>query len=119
MTGKTPPLGKATVMPRIKLICLKRNIAGYPLMDSEGRITQPQSEWVYEFIARKEIVSVDIDGKETILQEQSRVFTTKEPITVGQEYYLYLAEAEGYMDLIVITIKERVGGIITWLKCLE
>ena len=119
MSSENPEPGKEKVLAKVKLICYKVNIAGYPLMNSVGVVTQPQSEWVYRFVARKEIVHIDRTGKETILLEQDRVFTTKEPITVGQEYYMYLIEEKGRMDLVVITIKERIGGIITWLKCLE
>lgn len=119
MTSEQPPKGEASVFPRIKLICVKRNVAGYPLMSADGRITEQPSEWVYEFIARKEIVSIDTMGNEEIIQEQNRVFSTKDTLETGQEYYLYLAESDGFMDLVVIRIKERIGGIITWLKCLE
>ena len=121
MTTKAPvDKGDVRTISRIKLICMKINLTeGYSFMSQDGVIREQEPDWEYRFIARKEKVYIDRFGNEDILLTQDSVFRTKEKITTQSVYYLYLKEDQGYMDLQVIKIKERIRGIKTWLNYQE
>ena len=99
---------RSNVIMKVKLSCLKINLnGGYHLMDSSGRVSEQGSDWEYRIIARKELV-IRENGKDNIVLSQSRVFRTKEVIEPQQEYYIYLNEIQGLMNLdIKKTYKSR------------
>ena len=84
---------------KIKLSCLVIDLnGGYYLMDSSGTVSQQSPDVEYRIIARKELVLKGED-KDTVLLSQNKVFRTKEAIDKKQEYYIYLKEEDGLMEL--------------------
>ena len=119
MTSKPPAPGEEKIFTRIKLLCYSLDLGGYPLMDEDGEVKEQVPDWEYRIVARKEKVLIDRNEKEHIFNTQDRVYRTKKEIAPSNEYYIYLKEDRGLMDLEVMEIKDKVRGIKTWLSYQE
>lgn len=78
---------------KIKVGCMKMNLA-YP---TSGNLN-PNPEWEYRFIVRKEIL-IKQDGKEQVILSQNKTVVSNEIIKPKQEYYFYIKEDNGSMDV--------------------
>lgn len=78
---------------KIKIGCMKINLA-YPTQSNKN----PAPEYEYRFIVRKEILT-KIDGKETVVLTQNKVVRHNGVIEPKQEYYFYIIENNGSLDV--------------------
>lgn len=81
---------------KIKVGAMKINLA-YPTTGNPS----PAPEWEYRFVIRKEVL-VSNRGKETVVLAQNKV-VRKKNINPKQEYYFYIKEERGLMQ---VDIKE-------------
>lgn len=78
---------------KIKIGCMKINLS-YPTSTNKS----PAPEWEYRFIVRKEVL-VKMNGIETVVLSQNKVIRSSEPIDPKQEYYFYIIEKNGSLDV--------------------
>lgn len=78
---------------KIKVGCMKINLA-YP---TETNL-EPTPEWQYRFVVRKEVL-VMTNGVEQVIMAQNRVLRQSDVIKPKQEYYFYIKEDNGLLDV--------------------
>ena len=78
---------------KIKVGCMKVNLA-YPI---SGKLN-PSPEWEYRFIVRKEVL-VKQNGVEQIILAQNKTVINSGSINPKQEFYFYIKENNGSMEV--------------------
>ena len=78
---------------RIKIGCMKINLS-YPTELNKN----PDPEWQYRFVVRKELVVV-ANGVENLILTQNRYVNRNSPIDPKQEYYFFIKEENGRLEV--------------------
>lgn len=78
---------------KIKVGCMKINLA-YPTSSN----LNPSPEWQYRFIIRKEVLVMS-GGKEQVVLSQNKVVRQSGTVNPKQEYYFYIKEKNGLMEV--------------------
>ena len=81
------------VITRIKVGCMKINLS-YPTELNKN----PDPEWQYRFVIRKELVVV-ANGVENLILTQNRYVNRNTPIDPKQEYYFFIKEENGRLEV--------------------
>ncbi len=80
----------------IKLYAMRKNLS-YPIVQN-NKLVNPAPQWENRIIARKEVV-INENGTERLLSSQNKVFKDTAQIVPQQEYYIFLKDNQGLMEL--------------------